>query len=522
MPEKRESRIVNHKTVCICPSEEDQNKPGICNPNLSIDNADTLSIIAGGLRFSDKARCNRVLPIGLVADAPPTHKNKSKRQGSGDAEIEIALDPPYDGYGFASISCDDPDSNGCCGECTNPASTSVSVSQISTTSPLLFPITSAPASVTSTSSSSLASITGALPCLMHEDPDAGTPPICQCSNGVNIPPVTSTNTAGQTVKYCPWTTLPTQAMKTTKPSAPPTTSAPYQFTYTDPYGKVKLCQSSSIAYLAGYTLTECKSSTAVIYNPPIASMEMGSSKVNVGTSMTGEILFTSVSNALTSLCPTPTSSGVWTSCKTGTIELGDTTWLNDNSREDGKVTSKVTDAQYNTTDYLDMFINMIASTANVSATESNCKLLEWEEISWKKRDAFASNEPQGPTTERGRAHFCNMNGFLDTQFYDGIQETAKMWFETEFGFELEVLGNIFDAIFPEFIWLIETGVKLGEIACDAAETFNPTRLLLRDPETSIIDEKVAKAWEKEIKKERMLPMPEHKKRELGLLDRGYL
>ncbi|TGO66845.1 hypothetical protein BOTNAR_0053g00380 [Botryotinia narcissicola] len=468
MPEFRESRIVEGEIEYICPSEEDPEKPGLCDPNLSIDNADTLAIIAGGLWFSDKAQCNRVFPIGLVAAAPPTLKYKDKRQSTGDAVNEIALDPPYDGYGFASISCDNPDSNGCYGECANPTSTSISVSKISTSSIPLSTVTSAPASVTSASSSSLASITGALPCLMHEDPDAGTPPICQCSNGVNVPPVTSTNTAGQTGKHC-------------------------------------------------------KGSTAVIYNPPTASMEMGSSKVNVGTAMTGEVLFTSVSNALTSLCPTLTSSGAWTSCQTGTINLGDATWLNDNSREDGKVTIKVTDAQYNTTDYLDMFIHMIASTAHATATGNNCKLLEWEEISWRKRDAFASNGPQEPTTERGGAHFCNMNRFLDTQFYDGIQETAKMWIETEFGFELgelgnfdcassvdligEVLGNIFDAVFPEFIWLIETGVKLGEIACDAAETFNPTRLLLRDPETSIVDEKLAKAWAKEIKKERMLPIP---------------
>ncbi|TGO28094.1 hypothetical protein BPAE_0032g00370 [Botrytis paeoniae] len=508
MPENRESRIVNGDVEYICPSEEDPTKPGICDPNLSIDNADTVSIIAGGLWFSDKAQCNRVLPVGTVADAPPTLKYKDKRQAAGDTENEIALDPPYDGYGFASISCDDPDSNGCCGECTNTASTSVSVSKISTSSIPLSTVVSAPASVTSASSSSLASITGTLPCLIHEDPDAGTPPICQCSNRVNIPPVTSTNTAGQTGKYCPWTTLPTQAMTTTKPSAPPTTAASYQLTYTDPYSKVELCQSSSVAYLAGYTLTECKGSTAVIYNPPTASMEMGSSKVNVGTSMKGGILFTSVSNALTSLCPTPTSSGAWTSCQTGTIELGDATWLNDNSREDGKVTIKVTDAQYNTTDYLDIFIHMIASTANATATGDNCKLLEWEEISWRKRDA-------------------SMMDFRRQQKCGSRQRRVK------FGFELgelgnfdcastvdlvgEVLGNIFDAIFPEFIWLIKTGVKLGEIACDAAETFNPTRLLLRDPKTSIVDENLAKAWAKEIKKERKLPMPEYKKRELGLL-----
>ncbi|KAF7894175.1 hypothetical protein EAF00_007689 [Botryotinia globosa] len=479
MPEFRESRIVKADIEYICPK-----------------NADTLAIIAGGLWFNDKAQCNRVPPIGLVAAPPPTLKYKDKRQSTGDAVNKIALDPPYDGYGFASIFCDNPDSNGCCGECANPTSTSISVSKISTTSIPSSTVTSAPASITSASPSSLTSITGALPCLMHEDPDAGTPPVCQCSNVVNAPPVTGTNTAGQTGKYCPWTTLPTQAMMTTKPSAP-----------TDH------CCSISV-YLYGF-LWQSKGSTAVIFNPPTASMEMGSSKVNVGTSMTGEALFTSVSNALTSLCTTPTSSGAWTSCQTGTIELGDATWLNDNSREDGKVTIKVIDAQYNTTDYLDMVIHMIASTGNATATGNNCKLLDWEEISWRKRDAFTSNGPQEPTTstmESRRRRKCGSK-----QFDFDLGELDNFDCASSVDLVGEVLGNVFDAIFPEIIWLIETGVKLGEIACDAAETFNPTRLLLRDPETSIVDEKLAKAWAKEIKKERMLPIPEHKNRELGLL-----
>ena len=81
----------------------------------------------------------------------------------------------------------------------------------------------------------------------------------------------------------------------------------------------------------------------------------------------------------------------------------------------------------------------------------------------------------------------------------------------------EVLGAIFDAIFPEFAWLIETGVQLGELACKAAETFNPTKSR-REIEMDEADAKLARAWEKEMKKDRKLPMPEHKKRELGLID----
>jgi hypothetical protein len=81
----------------------------------------------------------------------------------------------------------------------------------------------------------------------------------------------------------------------------------------------------------------------------------------------------------------------------------------------------------------------------------------------------------------------------------------------------EVLGAIFDTIFSEFAWLIETGVQLGELACEAAETFNPARSR-RDIEMDKIDAKLARAWEKEMKKDRKLPIPEHKKRELGLID----
>lgn len=76
-----------------------------------------------------------------------------------------------------------------------------------------------------------------------------------------------------------------------------------------------------------------------------------------------------------------------------------------------------------------------------------------------------------------------------------------------------MIGAIFDAIFPEFAWLITTGVELGALACEAAETFNPTK-----SKREIEDARLAKAWAKELKKDRKLPMPEHKKRELGLIE----
>lgn len=173
-------------------------------------------------------------------------------------------------------------------------------------------------------------------------------------------------------------------------------------------------------------------STALIYEPPLATMEMGSSKVNVGTTMTGEVLFTSISNALTSLCPTPTSSGAWTSCSTGTIKVGQAAYLENGKPEEGDLTIEVTDAQYNSSDYLNLFINMISGAANATATGSNCKLLDWKYVMDAKRDIGGRMiEPPEPLAHAGSDTFCNINNFLDTQWYDGLQESAKMWFETE-------------------------------------------------------------------------------------------
>jgi hypothetical protein len=174
-------------------------------------------------------------------------------------------------------------------------------------------------------------------------------------------------------------------------------------------------------------------SSAVIYKPPVASMELGSSKVNVGSTMTGEALFTSVSNAVMSLCPTPTSDGAWTSCETGVVEVGEATWLNDKEPEKGKLTVHLTDAQYNSTKYLDLFVQMLAGAANASATGTNCNLLDWTYVTEVARRDIDGRMivPPGPIVHSGNDTFCNINSFFDTQFYDGVQETAKMWFEAE-------------------------------------------------------------------------------------------
>lgn len=162
-------------------------------------------------------------------------------------------------------------------------------------------------------------------------------------------------------------------------------------------------------------------------------MEIGSSKVNVGTVMTGEVLFTSISNAVMSMCPTPTSEGAWTSCETGTVKVGPASYLNKGTPEDGDLTIHFTDTQYNTSDYLKLFTQMLSGAVNASASGSNCQVLDWLYTTYAGKRDIAGRIIGPPTeiTHKGNSTFCNINSFFDTQFYDGVQETAKMWFEAE-------------------------------------------------------------------------------------------
>ncbi|KAF3770871.1 hypothetical protein M406DRAFT_67232 [Cryphonectria parasitica EP155] len=391
----------------------------------------------------------------------------------------------------------------------------------------------------SSSSSSSSSLTSAAatasqpPCYPYADPDNGVQDSCMCTNGVMVSAVTATSSGAEDL--CPWTTLPPQALTTAKPTK---NTLQYQFTYTDLSSKVIECETFSTQDYAGYpaSFSLGAGSSAVLYEPPVASMELGSSKVNVA-SMTGETLYTSVSNAVMSLCPTPTSEGAWTSCETGTVTVGKADFLEKGEPQEGDVTLHLTDTQYNSSDFLNLFVNMLARGANASASGSNCDLQTWDYTteSIARRDiAGRVDVPLSvPSQHKGNGTFCNINSFFDTQFYDGVQETAKMWFEAEFGFELGEMGNfdcsstvdlvgdvlsaIFDAIFPEFAWLITSGIQLGELACEAAETFNPTKSR-REIEADRASAKLARAWEKEMKKDRKLPMPDHRKRELGLMD----
>lgn len=170
-------------------------------------------------------------------------------------------------------------------------------------------------------------------------------------------------------------------------------------------------------------------SSAIIYQPPSVSMRMGSSQVNVGSAMTGDVLFTSVSNAIKSLCPTPTSGGM-ASCQTTPVNVGEATWLKDKAPEEGQLTLRLDDSQYNSST-LDLFINIIAGAANASATGSNCNLLDWLYTTEGTKRDLHGRVIGGPAPEehRGSGTFCNINGFFDTEL--SIHGAVSMFMDVD-------------------------------------------------------------------------------------------
>lgn len=79
-----------------CPDPNDDTKAGVCDPTLSIDNADSLALIASGTWFSDAAQCNRQIPIALTANPP----------SAPEGDPGTPIDPPGEDTGDPDTTCD--------------------------------------------------------------------------------------------------------------------------------------------------------------------------------------------------------------------------------------------------------------------------------------------------------------------------------------------------------------------------------------------------------------------------------
>lgn len=90
------SRAYKKDGTPYCPDSNDDTKAGVCDPTLSIDNADSLALMASGSWFSDAGQCNRQIPIALTANPP----------SDPESDPGTPIDPPGEDTGDPDTTCD--------------------------------------------------------------------------------------------------------------------------------------------------------------------------------------------------------------------------------------------------------------------------------------------------------------------------------------------------------------------------------------------------------------------------------
>jgi hypothetical protein len=213
----------------------------------------------------------------------------------------------------------------------------------------------------------------------------------------------------------------------------------------------------------------------------VATVTVGSAPVRVGTLM-GVALYTSVSNALESLCPPVTQTTSSTQCsETGQAEIGGIPYVDSGeSLETGSLIVKVPTSGYNLTSLRDAMIASIALSIQTSATGKNCFSVTYNVEELKRRDGLLGWVDEGLSmsrrllgfqdqlTPRDHPHLtteemamCNGAYFHTTNYYDPFWRTAPQPGPTDFInalFSFEASNN--DQLLYEFIDMLVDGLAV--------------------------------------------------------------
>lgn len=150
----------------------------------------------------------------------------------------------------------------------------------------------------------------------------------------------------------------------------------------------------------------------------MATVSVGSSPVNVGT-LTGNALYTSVSSALESLCPSVTQITALTLCS-GTTTIPDIAYTaDDDLAKDGELLVTADLSGYNSTQLRDALISSLASAARQAAAGSNCYVPEGS--------AGIGNVNPDPTDT-----LCNSAWFYEADYYNPWSRQAPNPGPTDF------------------------------------------------------------------------------------------
>ncbi|KAF2159423.1 hypothetical protein M409DRAFT_60774 [Zasmidium cellare ATCC 36951] len=300
------------------------------------------------------------------------------------------------------------------------------------------PITPAPSGPTPTSSTKATSAGPKPSCtLQHQDPDSGiNTQYCVCQSSVTLP-LLSISSGAVATQACEYTALPSSV------------------------NNEDSCT----------TIPNCLPQKAK------ASVTVATSPLHVGT-LTGDALYTGVSNALVSVCPPVTQTTSATKCS-GTATIKGITYVeSDSISHDGELEIFAAFSSYNQTSLRDAMIQSLAQSAAKSATGNNCYKANYQVLT--KRNWYDKLfRRDHPVLEHEEIELCNMAELALVNYYSqfwrlapepgptDFVEAQYKFHETSGSFAcefLELLADALVAIEPEFaVADVELGEELAAI-----------------------------------------------------------
>ncbi|KAI0187634.1 hypothetical protein F4808DRAFT_465861 [Astrocystis sublimbata] len=230
------------------------------------------------------------------------------------------------------------------------------------------------------------------------------------------------------------------------------------------------------------SLPGCTSETATV------TLQVGSSYVHVGT-LTADELYTSVSSALESICPTPTGNG-FTSCSTAKATIGGVAFIDSSEvlETEGELVVSVESSSYELSQIREAMIQTIANAVKVSATQDNCYTATHSVLGFRaRRDAgpwwlpsFLRRDAPHETPEQ--ITLCNALNFAGPQ-YIPPQPMDESYIDTSFSFEVppggDFLCDLLEAAADDLAFVLPMfaveEIEVGEALAIICEQENDTK-----------------------------------------------
>ncbi|KAL9092836.1 MAG: hypothetical protein Q9165_004254 [Trypethelium subeluteriae] len=203
---------------------------------------------------------------------------------------------------------------------------------------------------------------------------------------------------------------------------------------------------------------------------PEATVQVGSSPVHVGT-LTGDSLYSSISNAIESICPTVSQTESKTSCATDSVSIDNIPYVSGGFLSQGSLVVKVDSSAYNETSLRDAMIRSAALTAQHSTTGNNCYTQQYT-----VEELMRLDRRDHPYPVQEKMTMCNAASFAGVQYYSEFWRTAPEPGSTDY----------IDAS-----WEFETG-PMDNFACDFLEELI-SALGIVQPEFAVGATRLAKA-----------------------------